>query len=100
MTAKPDSIIAGCWIIFLVYWFISAFAVKKTSERKSWLSSLPYRIPVVFGAILMWHPRLPRPLNLALTPRTNLTLDAAAAVCVCGLLVTLWAPDAGRQLEQ
>ena len=91
MAKHSDSIIIGCWIIFLIYWFISARTVKTTSERKSWSSSLSYRIPVVFGAILIWDPHMPHPLNLRLTQRTDLTQAFAAMICVCGLWIAIWA---------
>jgi len=91
MAKHSNSIIACCWITFLVYWFISALTVKATSERKSLRSSLQYRIPVIFGGFLLWDPRLPHPLNMGVTPSTGFTQAVAAMICVCGLLVAIWA---------
>lgn len=86
----PDLIITGCWIVFLAYWFVSALMVKPTAERKSFRSSLPYRILVILGWILIVQVHLPTPWNFHLTPHTALTGEIAAAVCVPGLAVALW----------
>ncbi|HEY5040855.1 MAG TPA: isoprenylcysteine carboxylmethyltransferase family protein [Verrucomicrobiae bacterium] len=91
MAKASISIIIVCWLVFLIYWLISALAVKRTAERKSWRSSLAYRVPVILGAILLWKRELPYPLNLALTPHTDWAQAAGAAVCVSGLFVTIWA---------
>jgi protein-S-isoprenylcysteine O-methyltransferase Ste14 len=91
MTSTPHLVIAGCWLIFGIYWLVSALTVKAVSERRTFSSSLPYRLPVIVGGILLWDPRLPAPLNLALTPPTDSLQVAGAMVCVGGLLVTLWA---------
>jgi protein-S-isoprenylcysteine O-methyltransferase Ste14 len=85
------SIIGGCWLIFGVYWLISALTVKTISERQTFASLVAYRIPVILGGVLLWDPRLPWPFNLALTPQTDLTQAIGAIVCVGGLFVTLWA---------
>lgn len=91
MANISDSIIIGCWIIFIGYWVISAFGQKATAERKSWLSSLPYCVPLTLGGLFLWYPRFPRPLNLALTPHTDWARSFGAVVCGFGLLVTIWA---------
>jgi protein-S-isoprenylcysteine O-methyltransferase Ste14 len=84
-------IVTGCWLIFLGYWLVSAFKVKATAERKSFASSLAYRIPFIIGAIMIgtfgWH----YPMTLSLTPDTEATRWAGAFVCVAGLGVTIWA---------
>jgi protein-S-isoprenylcysteine O-methyltransferase Ste14 len=84
-------IIIGCWIAFFVYWFISAATVKAASERQDFLSSLAYRIPVLFGAVLIWNPHLHHPLNAVLTPHTFWTPPVGAFICLCGLFVAIWA---------
>ncbi|MGA2028975.1 MAG: isoprenylcysteine carboxylmethyltransferase family protein [Verrucomicrobiota bacterium] len=91
MATISNSIIIGCWIIFLAYWFISARRVKMVMERKSELSSLAYRLPFITGAMLLWTSGLPHPLNLRLTPHTDLTPLLGAIICLCGLFVAIWA---------
>lgn len=86
----PALIPLGCWLVFLIYWLISALAVKATAERNSFASSLPYRIPLVIGAAILARPRWPYPMNFHLTPRTYWTLWIGATACLAGLCVAIW----------
>jgi protein-S-isoprenylcysteine O-methyltransferase Ste14 len=84
-------IIINCWLIFVAFWIVSAFKVKATLERKSFQSSLAYRILFLAGAILIgtfgWH----YPMSLSLTPESEATRWAGAFVCVAGLVIAIWA---------
>jgi protein-S-isoprenylcysteine O-methyltransferase Ste14 len=91
MATISDSIILGCWIIFLAYWLISALAVKRTAERQKLLSTLAHRIPVGLGWFLLACQGLPPPMNLVLMPRTDWARVIGVVVCVFGLYVTIWA---------
>jgi len=91
METVSSSIIIGCWIIFLGYWFITAQQVKATAKRQSWLSALAHRIPVGLGWFLLAYRGLPPPMNLVLTPHTDWVRVIGAVVCVFGLFVTIWA---------
>jgi protein-S-isoprenylcysteine O-methyltransferase Ste14 len=91
MAAAANHMTLACWITFLVYWFISARRVKAIAEKQSLLSALAHRIPVGLGWWLLIYWRLPPPMNLKLTPRTDLTLLAGVALCVYGLWFTIWA---------
>jgi protein-S-isoprenylcysteine O-methyltransferase Ste14 len=84
-------IIAGCWLAFCIYWLVSALTVKAVSERKTFGSSLAYRIPVILGSVLLWGPDLNGPLSFVLTPHTNLMEFAGAMVCGSGLFIAIWA---------
>lgn len=86
----PGLIVLACWAVFLMYWLISSFAVKATAERKSIASSLPYRIPLILGAILVAKHPQPYPMNIPLTPYTFFTPWLGAGVCLAGLAVALW----------
>jgi protein-S-isoprenylcysteine O-methyltransferase Ste14 len=86
----PGLIILGCWAAFILYWLVSSFAVKATSERKNFSSSLAYRIPTIIGVILLVRP-MRNPLNITLTPHSLLTAWIGAAVCVTGLGIAIWA---------
>lgn len=87
----PGLIILSCWVIFVLYWVISAFAVKATAERRSFGSSLAYRVPCVAGGLLVakFHHN-PYLLNIPITPWTNFTVWLGPVVCVAGLGVALW----------
>jgi protein-S-isoprenylcysteine O-methyltransferase Ste14 len=84
-------IVIGCWIIFLAYWFISAFRQKPLAEGQSWAATLAHRIPVGLGWFLLAYPGLPPPLNRVLVPHTSWALTSGAAICGFGLFVTIWA---------
>jgi protein-S-isoprenylcysteine O-methyltransferase Ste14 len=90
MAMISDSILVGCWIIFLAYWLISAVAVKRTAEPQSLLSAMAHRIPVGLGWFLLAY-QGPPPLNLVLIPRTDWARVIGVVVCVFGLCVTIWA---------
>jgi protein-S-isoprenylcysteine O-methyltransferase Ste14 len=91
MEPTPGSIIAACWICFLVYWLVSALRGKKILERQSVLSALAHRIPIALGWWLLVYRRLPSPMNRLVVPHTALTLLTGTVICVLGLLVTVWA---------
>jgi protein-S-isoprenylcysteine O-methyltransferase Ste14 len=86
----PGFIIIACWAVFLLYWLVSAFAVKATAERKGFASSVPYRILVILGAFFLARPRQPDPFNIQLTPYAPCTPWIGAALCIIGLAVALW----------
>jgi protein-S-isoprenylcysteine O-methyltransferase Ste14 len=83
-------IILGCWVIFLGYWLATAFTNKKTAERKSFVSSLSYRLPIVVGVIVVVAMIRHYP-HARLTPNNIYTRYAGAGVCVAGLAFAIWA---------
>jgi protein-S-isoprenylcysteine O-methyltransferase Ste14 len=91
MATISDSIILGCWIIFLGYWLVSAQRAKAVAEKQSLLSALAHRIPVGLGWWMLAYPGLPPPMNLVLIPRTDWALVTGVMVCVFGLFITIWA---------
>jgi protein-S-isoprenylcysteine O-methyltransferase Ste14 len=64
---------------------------KRIAERQSPAANLAHRFPVAMGYWLMAYPRFSAPLNRPLLPHTDLTMAVGAAVCLTGLLITLWA---------
>ena len=90
MATISNSLIIGCWIAFIGYWGISAFGQKAAAEQKSFLSSLIYRTPLALGGLLLWFQRFHQPLDLHLTPHTDLARTFGATVCVFGLWGAIW----------
>jgi len=90
MAAIPNLIIIGCWVIFFVWWAVSAFGQKRMAEEESFLSTLVYRTPLMLGGWLLWFPKFRYPLNGSFTPSTEFARVLGAAICVFGLLITLW----------
>ena len=91
MVRISNSLTAACWIVFGVYWIIGALTAKRSAERQSLLSALAHRIPIGLGGFLLAARRLPPPLDRVLIPRTDWALALGAAICLFGLVVTLWA---------
>lgn len=92
MAAVSGFVILGCWIIFLIYWLVSAFGQKPIAEQKSFTSMLVYRAPLSLGGLLLLFPGFRHPpFTWPLTPHTDSARIIGAALCVLGLLVTLWA---------
>lgn len=91
-------VIAACWGIFVVVWFIAAFFTKRTVERSASFWRLIW-IAAVVGLVVtagrrgvggaVWE-HVPKNWDMAWadTPTIGLT---AAIVTVVGLLITLWA---------
>ena len=84
-------LIVACWIIFMLYWFVSARSVKATVERQSLASELAYRLPILAGWLLLVLDRLPGPLDQAVLPHRAVIKLSGVAICVLGLLVAVWA---------
>ena len=84
-------IIVWCWIIFGVYWFVSAFRQKQIAKRQSVLAALAHRLPLGLSYYLLVFSNLPPPMNSLVTPNTESARIAGDLICVLGLFVTLWA---------
>ena len=91
MAKNANFVIAGCWLIFLVYWLISAQRTKAIAERQSLWSDLAHRIPLGISYVLLADWQLPPPMNLAVTPHADWARAAGVSLCALGLCVTLWA---------
>ena len=91
MTSTASQIIITCWWIFVAVWLITAARTKRTVEKQSLESAMAHRIPVGFGWWLLIIPKWSPFLNQQILPRTSFSQIAGAAICVCGLLFTLWA---------
>ncbi|HXT10661.1 MAG TPA: isoprenylcysteine carboxylmethyltransferase family protein [Candidatus Angelobacter sp.] len=84
-------IIIACWCIFVIVWLIAASRTKRIAERQSFESALAHRIPVAVGWWLMAVPKWHGFLGGQVIPRTELWQITGAAICILGLLFTLWA---------
>ncbi len=85
-------IVNGCWLVFVVIWLLAAISTKRTVYRESHRQRLRYWTLFVVACLLLingW--RLPYPLNLRIIPRVAPVAWVAAALCIAGLLVALWA---------
>jgi protein-S-isoprenylcysteine O-methyltransferase Ste14 len=83
-------IIWGCWVVFTVYWMISARFVKAVVEKQNPSASLVNRIPVILGYILLLSSRLRVSLNIPLIFPPAYCAPIGAAICVLGVLGAIW----------
>lgn len=91
MATITGSIILGCWILLLLYWFISATCVKATTERQSVPSALAHRIPLGCCYFLLADGHLPAPMNLSVTSHADWARVLGGVICAWGLFAALWA---------
>src|SRR5919199_6887260 len=95
MTAVRYLIIA-CWVVFCLYWFISARSVKSTRETKGWLAGNWHGIWLLIGGLFLSNlPFLTKfgaplsSLTIPLIPR-SVVLHVVVVVCtVAGLVVAI-----------
>ncbi len=90
-------IIIACWIIFILFWIISAFGVKHDVHSSPWRRFAWLRI-VIFAVILslLWKNKslgsLTRHWGLLLAVPANPALAAiGAGLCVLGTALAIWA---------
>ena len=81
---------AGCWGVFVAFWIISAFSVKRTKAKEP----LPHRLYLVLvlvaAALLNGSVRIIH-WNRAVLPHTVATGILADFLVLVGLLIALWA---------
>ncbi len=105
-------LIVLCWLVFYVYWLVSAFFTKRAVWKQSLWKELLYRLPIVVGVILLFSGHevpgilvTQRPFrvhlqelwirhsawNAMIVGHTPLAQTIAVLVCVLGLVVAIWA---------
>jgi len=98
MQALIKDFIPFCFVVFVVYWIVTAFSVKRTAGRQGWWSRWESRVTVIAVAMsvasfLLFPNAKANPLDsgAVLWPRILAVRIFADAVTFCGLAVTLWA---------
>ncbi len=88
------AIVAACWVIFLVYWLVSAQSVKQTAGGQGW-RRWAWRIPIIVAAaVFLLLDRIGVVARFAgerlwpTTPPIGITGDA---LVVIGLAIAVWA---------
>ncbi len=85
-----------CWLIFILYWLISAQSVKPIQETRGWLERNWYSILFVLGVLLMSGSRFSarfgiqvRPLAILLLPHTIILNIVVVILMITGLAIAL-----------
>ena len=90
-------IIVGCWVIFGLYWFISASSVKATQETKGGLAGKWHGIWLLVGGLFLsnlpFHAKADISLSLLTIPMPHsIVIDVVIIVfAVTGLIVAMMA---------
>lgn len=85
-----------CWIIFVLYWLISAQSVKPIQETRGWLERNWYSILFIMGVLLMSGSRFlarfgirVHSLAILLLPRTIILNIVIVILMITGLAIAL-----------
>lgn len=82
-----------CWAIFLIYWFVTVFTVKRTVEGggfRSWGWRFPIFVALLL-VILISRGMFSQYAEAILWKRTLAVGIAADLITLIGLIITLWA---------
>jgi protein-S-isoprenylcysteine O-methyltransferase Ste14 len=53
---SPRHWIDALWILFCLYWLVSALKRKRTKQRESWAQRFGYALPLWLAFYLLWQP--------------------------------------------
>jgi protein-S-isoprenylcysteine O-methyltransferase Ste14 len=91
-----QQVILACWIIFILYWFISARSVKPVQETRGWLGGNWYPILYLIGFLFMINfrflGRLGIPTNklaILLLPHTTVLNSIIVILLIAGLIIAI-----------
>ena len=86
------STVNALWIVWLVYWFLSALRVRRNERGESVGQRLFTSLVLVVGAYLIFAPVTPLGLlNTRFIPEALGIRAVALAMIVAGLAITVWA---------
>jgi protein-S-isoprenylcysteine O-methyltransferase Ste14 len=84
------NVLALCWLVFIVYWGVTALRVKRTLERRAdWL-----RVAigvVITGGLVLLHSRSGQSVDPIIFPKTLSVRVIADGLGVAGTAILLWA---------
>ena len=88
----PTAAVNDLWILFLLYWLVSALRRKKTKQRESIAQRLAYILPLLIAVFLLSDRRADFGwLATRFVPDTLEVAWAGVAVMAVGLAVAIWA---------
>src|SRR5215831_2785103 len=87
-TAK---VVAGCWVVVIALWIVSAFSVKKTRAQQPLRHRLPYLVLTAVVAVLLNGSVRIIHWNHTILPQTLVTGLLADFLAFAGLFIAIWA---------
>jgi protein-S-isoprenylcysteine O-methyltransferase Ste14 len=96
MATDPRSLasytLTTCWVIFFVFWVVSACFTKRSASRQGLRESMAYRIIGIGGClVLIFARRFPESLGIRFVQQTDFLAWVSALLGVAGLGICLWA---------
>ncbi|MBS0578861.1 MAG: isoprenylcysteine carboxylmethyltransferase family protein [Proteobacteria bacterium] len=85
-------VILGLWLLWLLYWFVSAAGVKRTVRSESGGSRISHWLPLTVGVYLLCSPEFPAGwMTRQILPDLPARYLCATLVVALGLAFTVWA---------
>jgi len=92
MEFTPQQIVYGSWILFGLYWLVSAFRVKKTEKRELPAERFAHMIMMAAGYIFLFQPNDAwGVLNQRFLPHGSWIARLGAGITLAGVLFAIWA---------
>jgi protein-S-isoprenylcysteine O-methyltransferase Ste14 len=89
---SPFMAVQDLWILFALYWLLSALNRKKTKQRESMLQRLAYISPLLIAVYLLYYSRTDFGfLAIYFVPHTLEVQWIGVAIMVMGLAIAFWA---------
>jgi protein-S-isoprenylcysteine O-methyltransferase Ste14 len=89
---SPREWIKALWILFGLYWLVSAFKRKKTKRRESWGQRLVYVLPLVAASRLLFRPEGHSGwLGARFVPASPITEWTGVLLTAAGVAIAFWA---------
>jgi protein-S-isoprenylcysteine O-methyltransferase Ste14 len=89
---NPAGIIGDLWMLFALYWLVSALNRKKTKRRESWGQRLAYVLPLVAAFYLLFHYDYAHTwLGTRFVPDTPRIHWLGVAIMASGVAIAFWA---------
>jgi protein-S-isoprenylcysteine O-methyltransferase Ste14 len=86
------TVIKGLWILFGLYWLVSALRLKKTKKRESWLQRLLYVLPLFVASSLLSRPEAHYGwLGGRFVPDTAAVRWTGVLLTAAGVAIAVWA---------
>ena len=87
----PAKLVVSCWVVFFVFWFVSAFSVKRAKLKQPLIHRLLYLVIALVAVLTLKGSVLAIPWNRAVLPRTIGMSIFAASLVLLGLVIAIWA---------
>ena len=87
-------LITVCWLIFFIFWLITAFSTKKTIKKQSIKSRVFYKISVIIAYFFILEGINNKQLgylNFSVIPSVTFTITLGLIITILGLVIAIWA---------